>query len=351
MELILTQNIYDEFAIKAKWQQTAIGLIKKEFNLKLSHKDICEIALKNNIMLTKQDQTYYEKHSNVEWANEWKVKCSKGHEEKWASLTEKEKTRLGKKYVQSLFAYRNSLSKKETKLLGKKISKAKIESRNNMTDIELAERYKRMSEGWDKNGEDARNLRCSNIKKTCWDDLTPEQKSDKCIKVSKHLKGKYAYVSVDGISFDSTWEELLYRALVKWDIPFNYTNTSVDKNILYLNHSLKSTWKPDFILKKQKVILEVKGFIHARNKFWNKDLPAFIESKYAHEYSLYLVDFPINPMHLSLEDVLISAKLCHLASNKQWNKHLAICSTTSKDIAWLHSDMQNNKPREFGGDL
>ena len=40
-----------------------------------------------------------------------------------------------------------------------------------------------------------------------------------------------------------------------------------------------------------------------------------------------------------------------LASNKQWNKHPVICSTTSINVAWLHSDMQNNKPREFGGDL
>jgi hypothetical protein len=351
MELILTQKIYDELAAKAKWQQTAIGLFKKENSLKMSHKEICEIALTQGVTLNKQDQAYYQRHTNAEWEKEWKIKCSKGHEKKWQNLSENEKQRLGKKYVQSLFDYRNSLNTAETKKLGKKISKAKIDSRDNMSEIELAQRYQRMSDGWNKKGDDARKNRCNKIKKSCWDNLTPEAKLNKCVKVSNHLGSKYKYTSEDGILFDSKWEEYLYRALVKWGVPFRYTNTDNTKNVLFLNHPLKQTWKPDFILPAHSLILEVKGAIWGKNKFWKRDLPAFIESKYAHDYSLFLVDFPLNPTHLSLDIVLKAAKICHLASNKQWNKHPVICSTTSMNIAWLHSDMQNNKPREFGGDL
>lgn len=352
MNFKITQIEYDKFAAKAKWQQTPAGLIKKAFRLRLRHKEVCDLLIAQGITLTKQDEAYYIRHSNPQWVKEWKNKCSEGHVQEWANLSTDEREKRGKAYVQNLFNYRDSLSEEENVALGRKISQSKMASKAAMSKEELAARYKRMSDGWNKSGPEARELRRLRISESCWKKLTPEEKVEKCRKVSAHLKSKYHYVSDDGIHFDSRWEELLYRALVNWDIRFFFTHTSNDKNLLKLSHPLKATWKPDFILPDFDVILEVKGFHEAAYFFKERVLPAFKESKYAKKYSLYIINFPLNPTHLKFEDVIKDSICCHkLSSNKKWNKLAAICSMTSIKDAWLRSDMQKNKPCEFGGYL
>jgi len=310
--LDLTQNDYNAISNKTDWHTTTVSLIKKHYNLSsLKHTDICDMLVYLGIELDKRDAAYYIRHKNPIWVSNWKSKISQARKDEWSALSEDEYNSRGQKFVQNLLNYRKNISSSELIKLGQSISSSKIANRDSMTPEQLKTRYEKMSAGWLKNGIDKKQERIAKIKNSCWDSLTVEERLEKCFKTSKHLKSRYGYVNEKGVYFDSSWEELAYDALTKYGIDFRYTNTDKDKNILKLNHKLKATWKPDFILEEYNLILEVKGFPIAYKKFFERDLPAFKESKYSKLYSIYLIDFPINATHITFEILMKSAVLCH----------------------------------------
>lgn len=102
------------------------------------------------------------------------------------------------------------------------------------------------------------------------------------------------------IRHDSGWERSFYHLLKSFNIIFDYVNTQDTKIILTNNHP----WFPDFILKEYKIILDVKGYFRAKNKFHTKILP-YIPDKVKQDFSILTYEKnPIGKKYLTFEDIL-----------------------------------------------
>lgn len=90
------------------------------------------------------------------------------------------------------------------------------------------------------------------------------------------------------VVFLSSWELSFYKLLTKLEVEFSFANEST-RNLLNLDIG---TWNADFIIGAS--IIDVKGHPKAYEKFYTRDLPAFLRSDYAKTFSLYLCEYNVD---------------------------------------------------------
>jgi len=102
------------------------------------------------------------------------------------------------------------------------------------------------------------------------------------------------------IRHDSGWERSFYHLLNSFNVSFDYVNKHDTKILLTNGHP----WFPDFILRDRKIILDVKGYFRAKNKFHTKILP-YIPDKVKQDFSILTYEKnPIGKKYLTFEDIL-----------------------------------------------
>jgi len=122
-----------------------------------------------------------------------------------------------------------------------------------------------------------------------------------------------AHISVHKIGdkevfFQSSWEYPFYLTLLGLRVAFQFANEAPG-NVQDIDFKF---WNPDFVLEEKCDILEVKGHPEARKKFYEQDLPAFLQSKFAQKYNLYLCEYNVERYSFSsYEELLKSLTLIH----------------------------------------
>lgn len=84
---------------------------------------------------------------------------------------------------------------------------------------------------------------------------------------------------------DSQWEAVVYDQLTAWDVGFSYVNE--DKYHFRVDGR---TWHPDFVLDDRRLIIEVKGFPAAVERFIDETVPAILNSRLLCRYAVAIAD-------------------------------------------------------------
>jgi hypothetical protein len=170
---------------------------------------------------------------------------------------------------------------------------------------------------WSSLSDEEKNLvraRKHDIVVNHWNNLDPKVRALRCKdRSSKVLEGqikagynwcskyKIAQIGNKEVAFSSTWEYHLYCKLLQLNVTFSFANEN-SGNVLQLKTKV---WNPDFIVNDTDII-EVKGHPKAKVRFFERDLPEFLDSDYKNKYSLWVLFLNIKNHQISSYQELLN---------------------------------------------